>query len=595
MNNKILIKNIMLFVFPLLIPVVILGSFAIIITDKYMRESIHSNNMNVLLQLEQQTNAVLNEMYLLNLDYNWNPDIIRSLQNIFDSESLSYEELRDSSFQEGNIRRKEIATPYIQSIYIYYNNTNQRVLTSRLGFIDIHRMNDTTWLDEYKPNSQNEEIWMKNREIIDYSNTTKEPVISVFHNIFKSNSPRSEGLIVLNIYQKYFQDLITELNNYHHQSIFVLDENNNKLYGNANSDKIDLEQLALSNTKSTYEITIDDTDYVVHQLVSEPYDLRFFSFVNKKEIYLIPNQLRLGTLLFVVLSLLLGTATIYYLSRKNARHVSTIISILNTTNQSEGDLNKHISLKDNEYQLIVQKILKNYVANNLLEKELREKKYQLQAAELLALQNQINPHFLSNTLTIIYWRAIALTGKPNKVTKMLEILTDILNFSLRIKHHTVTLKEEVHHTKNYLEIFQIRSDQPFHVIWDDEGIDPNEQVLKFILQPLIENSITHGSEAENQLKDLQIKIRIRKKRDRIRIVVVDNGVGMSKKKLKNLLRSVHEDNYSTNHIGLSNINKRLNLLFNQNYQFIIRSKTGWGTLVMIEHPIQQNAPKLLDQ
>src|SRR5690625_1223477 len=219
MNNKILIKNIMLFVFPLLIPVVILGSFAIIITDKYMRESIHSNNMNVLLQLEQQTNAVLNEMYLLNLDYNWNPDIIRSLQNIFDSESLTYEELRDSSFQEGNIRRKEIATPYIQSIYIYYNNTNQRVLTSRLGFTDIHRMNDTTWLDEYNPNSQNEEIRMKNREIIDYSNTTKEPVISVFHNIFKSNSPRSEGLIVLNIYQEYFQDLITELNNYHHQSI----------------------------------------------------------------------------------------------------------------------------------------------------------------------------------------------------------------------------------------------------------------------------------------------------------------------------------------------------------------------------------------
>ncbi|WP_018931256.1 sensor histidine kinase [Gracilibacillus lacisalsi] len=582
MNNKILIKNILLFVFPLFIPVFILGSFAIFITDKYMRESIQSNHTNVLQQIEQQTNTILNEMYLLNLDYNWNPEIILSLQNIFDADSFTYDQVKNANYQEGTIRRKEIATPYIQSIYIYYQNQNNRVLTSRYGITEVEEMPDAFWLQEFDETATTEDIWIKSREIPDYSFTKQEPVISVFRNVFKSNSQTSEGLIVLNIYQRYFSNLIKELNNYHHQSIFVLDENNHKLFGNSMSNSIDPEHFLLPSNRSTYEVTIDGTPYIVNQLASDNYGLRYFSLVEKAEIYMIPNQLRFLTLIFVLLSLMLGTTTIYYLTRKNARHVSDIISMLHTSNHDEEELIKNISFKDNEYQLIVRKLLKNFIAKKNLEMELHEKKYQFQEAELSALQNQINPHFLSNTLAIIYWRAMALTGKPNKVTQMLETLTDILDFSLRIKHHTVTLAEEIHHTKNYLTIIHIRSDHAFTIDWDYDERILHEQVLKFILQPIVENSVTHGCDDD---KNIRIKIKIRKRADKIRFTIIDNGTGLSKERLKELLEEHDKDEYITNHIGLANIKKRISLLFNNQYQFIIRSKKGWGTVVVIEHPI----------
>ncbi|QGH33815.1 hypothetical protein GI584_07190 [Gracilibacillus salitolerans] len=550
-----------------------------------MRESIQSNHTNVLQQIEQQTNTILNEMYLLNLDYNWNPEIILSLQNMFDAESFTYEQVINSDYQEGKIRRKEIATPYIQSIYIYYKNKNNRVLTSRYGITDIEEMTDNSWFQEFDESSTTEDIWIKNLQIPDYSFTEKEPVISVFRNVFKSNSQTSEGIIVLNIYQRYFSDLIKELNNYHHQSIFVLDENHNKLFGNSNSKQINPEQFLLPGNRSSYEVTIDGTAYIVNQLASDSHQLRYFSLVEKSQIYMIPNQLRLLTLIFVLLSLILGTTTIYYLTRKNARHVSDIISMLNTSNHDKEELIKNISFKDNEYQLIVRKLLKNFIAKNNLEKELNDKKYQFQEAELSALHNQINPHFLSNTLAIIYWRAMALTGQPNKVTQMLETLTDILDFSLRIKHHTVTLEEEIHHTKNYLDIIRIRSDHEFMIDWDYYKRDLHEQVLKFILQPIVENSMTHGSDYDHENRAIHIKIKIRKIGDKIRFTIIDNGTGMSEERLKELVKELDKDEYTTSHIGFANIKKRVSLLFNKNYQFIIRSKKGWGTVVMIEHPV----------
>ncbi|GAE91869.1 two-component sensor histidine kinase [Gracilibacillus boraciitolerans JCM 21714] len=334
----------------------------------------------------------------------------------------------------GTLRRKDIATNYIHSIYVYYRNDKGRVLTSSSGVQYIENMFDQDWFKEFNTNSTNDELWIETRKIAQYEFAKPDPVITIYKNVFKTNAPNAEGLIVLNINQDFFQNLISELNHYHSQSIFVIDENNNKLYGNAASDEININDLSLSNHQDTYEVTINNKNYIVNKFQSKDHNLRYFSVIEKNIIYFLPNQLRLLTIAFVVLSLILGgAATIYYLSRKNARHVSDIIKILNTTNQNEKELIKNVSFKDNEYQLIVRRILKNYISKNNLEKELNNKEYQLQSAELLALQNQINPHFLSNTLAIIYWRAMALTGEPNKVTKMLETLTDILNFFIKDK------------------------------------------------------------------------------------------------------------------------------------------------------------------
>lgn len=583
MMSKILLKNIILFLFPVLIPVFILGSFAIFITDKYMKESITSNNLNVLQQLEQQTSLVLNEMHLLHLDYNWNPEIILSLQNMLDSEFLTFRQRSNLQYGEGTLRRKEIATPYIDSIYVFYANKNNNVLTSNLGVTSLDSMYDDDWLDEFNSQSTKQDLWIKTRNLQKYSFVEPEPVITVYQNIFKTNSKTAEGLIVLNINQSYFENLINELYHYYDQRIFVLDENNQLLYQNDSNQKFAPSELPLAKTDETYSFRHNGETYIINQIFSNDYNLRYVSITEDNVIFGIPNQLRLSTFLLVLLSLILGTATIYYLSQKNAKHVSQIMATLNTSNSES--LTKKLSFKDNEYQVIVQQILENYVKQSNLERELKDKQYQLQSAELLALQNQVNPHFLSNTLTIIYWRAMSLTGQPNKVTKMLETLTDILNFSLRIKQSTVTLREEIHHTKNYLEIIKIRSDDPFTIDWDYDEELLEKQVLKFMLQPIIENSLTHGMDHYSN-QELSIKIKIKAKNDQIHVTITDNGKGMSKEKLRYLQWKAQAEDLSTEHIGVANTHKRLRLIFNNQYRFIIRSKKGWGTSITIVHPLE---------
>ncbi|GAE91868.1 two-component sensor histidine kinase [Gracilibacillus boraciitolerans JCM 21714] len=111
--------------------------------------------------------------------------------------------------------------------------------------------------------------------------------------------------------------------------------------------------------------------------------------------------------------------------------------------------------------------------------------------------------------------------------------------------------------------------------------------MKFILQPIIENCIIHGSSEEEITTD--IKVKIKNKKENIRFTIIDNGKGISSKKLNSLLNELDKDQYRTNHIGLSNIKKRLSLLFGENFQFIIRSKETWGgTIIIIEHPLEHS-------
>ncbi len=154
-----------------------------------------------------------------------------------------------------------------------------------------------------------------------------------------------------------------------------------------------------------------------------------------------------------------------------------------------------------------------------------------------------------------------------------------------MKQHTVTLKEEIHHTQNYIEIIKIRSDHPFSIIWDIEEKLLDKQVLKFMLQPIIENSLSHGIDHQANQK-LIIKIKIQAIKNHVHVTVLDNGKGIQRENLHQLRRAINTEALSSKHIGLANINKRLDLIFNSRYTLRILSKEGWGTSITIVHPLK---------
>lgn len=180
-------------------------------------------------------------------------------------------------------------------------------------------------------------------------------------------------------------------------------------------------------------------------------------------------------------------------------------------------------------------VIKNFIEKHYLTTR-------LQALELLALQSQINPHFLFNTLEHIYLKTLALTRYPNEVTKMIENLSSILKYSLSNPRSTIFLKDEIKATKAYIDLVKARYKEKFDVIWDYTEDVLDVKVMKLLFQPLIENSIYHGIKPCE--KRCGIKIRIRKLKDTsdwLCIWVIDNGIGMSKEKLEEVQGRLSQD------------------------------------------------------
>jgi two-component system, sensor histidine kinase YesM len=206
---------------------------------------------------------------------------------------------------------------------------------------------------------------------------------------------------------------------------------------------------------------------------------------------------------------------------------------------------------------------------------------QLNEAKFLALQSQINPHFLFNTLNTIM--RIAMFEKANKTVTLIQNLSNIFRHNLENSNKEVFLCDELSIIEEYISIQKVRfgSRVDFSIICKDNINDI--LIPRFILQPLVENSIVHGLEPKEF--GGKIKIKIYKRNELIIIKIIDNGVGISKDKLMKILEDSNEELAYRSHtegIGVKNVISRLKLFYNDPSCFKIMSKTGLGTVITIK-------------
>lgn len=242
-----------------------------------------------------------------------------------------------------------------------------------------------------------------------------------------------------------------------------------------------------------------------------------------------------------------------------------------------------------EYDLILNNVIRLFLNTTFLNSQLAEQKYKQQAAELTALQLQINPHFMVNTLQTLNFEIYREVGKPTTANNIIEQLSDILKYSLAPVDVPVTLADELENIRKYVQIQKYRFPDRF-VVYED--VDDELMDLPFkrlVLQPLIENSITHG--LRPALGYGYIKIRIFIRDGRLWVSVIDNGIGMDRIKLENLRRNLLQD-ISTGGIGLNNVNKRLILNYGRKSRLNILSHEGLGTAISFSIPIRKSIDTL---
>lgn len=244
-----------------------------------------------------------------------------------------------------------------------------------------------------------------------------------------------------------------------------------------------------------------------------------------------------------------------------------------------------IAMLLNEFNRLVTRV--EQLAYENYQAKIREKEMELleNKAQLKALQHQINPHLLYNTLEAIKWMAVQ--HKANNIYNMLMALSELYKNALAKENEFITtIEEEIKTVKNYVYLQQQRFPDLFTINYDIDSSILDLNIPKMILQPLVENSIEHGFiEYEN---DGIINITIKKGIGNVIIIIEDNGCGIDEKKMSSLHEALN-NKVSANqgeYLALINVRMRLHLIYGEKSKFVVETNTYNGVKVTITYPIQ---------
>lgn len=212
---------------------------------------------------------------------------------------------------------------------------------------------------------------------------------------------------------------------------------------------------------------------------------------------------------------------------------------------------------------------------NQLINEVYKGKISQKEAEMKALQAQINPHFLYNSLSLINWKA--LETEQRDISRLTLLLSTFYRTALNRGRNILSIRDEISNMDSYLEIQLMIHDDAFTVIREIDDDILEYQTLNLILQPLVENAIEHGIDPDEDGKGI-ITIRGRKDGNHILLSVEDNGIGMDEETAASILTAQSKG------YGVRNVNERIMLYYGESYHLTVESTPGKGTVITIRIP-----------
>jgi len=290
----------------------------------------------------------------------------------------------------------------------------------------------------------------------------------------------------------------------------------------------------------------------------------------------------IGLILFLIVGLVTNR-----ISSGITKPVRKLQDIMKTVETGEFHLVGSITGTDeirelaHDYDIMVGRI-RELVAANTKEQEMKRK------SDLKALQAQINPHFLYNTLDSIIW--MGEMGQNREVVKMTSALSKLFRISISKGHEIISIRDEIAHVQSYLTIQGMRYKDKFNYLID---IDPDlheQSILKITLQPLVENAIYHGIKESDGEGFIRISGIIDD--NTIVLEVEDNGTGMSREELELLSEGIetspeNRKKLSRQGMGLRNVHQRIRLYFGEQYGLTCNSTPGSGTIISVRFPLTE--------
>lgn len=307
-----------------------------------------------------------------------------------------------------------------------------------------------------------------------------------------------------------------------------------------------------------------------------------------KDIYHPGNQLSAEMLLIVAVVTVIAYLVTYTLSSSTLNRLSLLTETMQAVQRGDTAVRLAPTGDDEIAQLIGSFNQMMDQIDTLMEEKLAQGQ-QIKNLELQALQAQINPHFLYNSLDLV--NCTAISHNIPEISKVVNALSKFYRLSLSKGREVISLHDELKHAQLYLQIQNMRFDERIHVTWDLDPAASSCQVIKIILQPIIENAVIHGI-FEKPSKTGTLCITTRRSDDGLRITIEDDGVGMDEQTRRSNFTTSASGVISdtSGGYGVRNIHERIKLAYGGAYGLFCKSTPGIGTTVTVYLPAIDPAP-----
>lgn len=459
-------------------------------------------------------------------------------QNIMDDKT-DFKNLKDI------IKVSEKSDEFIKKIFLVSENGN--IISNEKVNLETNKdMKNISWYK--KLINSNNMAFASKADFSKISSDSSKNIISISKEIKNKNNKRL-GFVVINLSYKFLEDFLSTINFGKDGYVFILSSEEELLFKSKNMEdfgKKDYEKLLKKRMKPEKMDFVSSNVFIPNtqwKLVG----ISFSNAISNLKKQLIESSLILALIVFV-LTLLVSI----FVSKKISKPIIYLIGEIKKTDKklykikSLPQASSEIQILTKEYNNLIDRIF-------VLTEDIEKKEEQKRTYQVKALQSQINPHFLYNTLDTILW--LVEFGENEKAIKVTKNLGMLLRNSLNIDEDFVKLDKEIERAKNYLDIQKIRYDNKFTYEFIKKIETSSLYVPKLILQPIIENAIYHGIR-EKKSKSY-IKIIVEKNPEYLIIKIIDNGLGPKEKK----------ENIPTKlgGIGMENVNNRIKLLCGEKY------------------------------
>ncbi|MEC0304907.1 cache domain-containing sensor histidine kinase [Terribacillus saccharophilus] len=370
------------------------------------------------------------------------------------------------------------------------------------------------------------------------------------------------GVLVVNIHKSIFSRVIEESPNNESVILDRAETSNRMVYTVPISDPEEKSMLPLLQRED-----LPAEDYLISSYQNETTGWDFVHIIKKdvllNETYYIRNVTGVLVGLMAVFALILSFIASSRITHPLTQLKKLVVEWMKTSKESKAEIaSDDISLISNTFKQVASE---NIELNHLLIRS----KLETKEAELSLLQAQIKPHFLYNTLDSIYWMAIL--NKNEDIAKMTNALSETFKLSLSKGKEMITVADELAHIRHYITIQQLRFPERISYEEDVDEALHDMEILKLLLQPLVENAIYHGLEPKMDSGLVRLTGRIED--EKIIFIIEDNGVG------------IEDMSNTTKGFGLKNVQQRMELYYPSS-TFAISSEKDRGTTVKLHFPIK---------